>query len=213
MDRHTKMNAKVLIIWLLALAAIWLLWGCKCGRMVSRNGLVVDSTAQSEEMTVIEVLACKASGMNKGHQNTDGGLFARIANKMNGTQRETDDGGLKPTERDGQRGEYAAHQTNTMANIVRGENEGRKAERGKRRRFAAQRPVEPTLADQECAGVVADLIENGGGVVKITRTKKATSTTDRQQQQLDRVIKQRNDWVFFLGVVVAVAIGTRALRK
>ena len=182
MDRHTKMNAKVLIIWLLALAAIWLLWGCKCGRMVSRNGLVVDSTAQSEEMTVVEVLACKASGMNKGQLNTDGGL--------------------KPTTLDGQ-----------TANNKRGGNEGRKAERGKRRRFAAQRPVEPTLADQECAGVVADLIENGGGVVKITRTKKATSTTDRQQQQLDRVIKQRNDWVFFLGVVVAVAIGTRALRK
>jgi len=176
------MNAKVLIIWLLALAAIWLLCGCKSGRMVSRNGLVVDSTAQSEETTVIEVLACKASGMNKGQQNTDSGL--------------------KPTTLDGQ-----------TANNVRGNNESPKAERGKRWRFAAQRPVEPTIADKECADVVADLIENGGGVVKITRTKKATSTAERQQQQLNREIQRRNDWVFALGVVVAVAVGTRALRK
>lgn len=165
-DGHTKMNAKVLIIWLLALAAIWLLWGCKSGKNIGRSEARTDSTAQSEQTTIIEVFASNTDAVNK------------------------------PT-----------------ANNVRGENEGRKAERGKRRRFAAQRPVEPTLADQECAGVVADLIENGGGVVKITRTKKATSTTDRQQQQLDRVIKRRNDWVFFLGVVVAVAIGTRALRK
>lgn len=165
-DRHTKMNAKVLIIWLLALSAIWLLWGCKCGKNIGRCEARTDSTAQSEQTTIIEVFASNTDAIDK------------------------------PT-----------------ANNERGENEGRKAERGKRRRFAAQRPVEPTLADQECAGVVADLIENGGGVVKITRTKKATSTTDRQQQQLDRVIKRRNDWVFFLGVVVAVAIGTRALRK
>ncbi|MBR5167066.1 MAG: hypothetical protein IKW86_03230 [Salinivirgaceae bacterium] len=157
-DRHTKMNAKVLIIWLLALAAIWLLWGCKCGKNIGRSEARTDSTAQSEQTTIIEVFANNTDAIDK------------------------------PT-----------------ANNERGENEGRKAERGKRRRFAAQRPVEPTLADQECAGVVADLIENGGGVVKITRTKKATSTTDRQQQQLDRVIKRRNDWVFFLGVVVAVA--------
>ncbi len=166
MDRHTKMNAKVLLIWVLILAAIWLLWGCKSGKNIGRSEARTDSTAQSEQTTIIEVFASNTDAVNK------------------------------PT-----------------ANNERGENEGRKAERGKRRRFAAQRPVEPTLADQECAGVVADLIENGGGVVKITRTKKATSTTDRQQQQLDRVIKQRNDWVFFLGVVVAVAIGTRALRK
>ncbi|MBO4602164.1 MAG: hypothetical protein J5651_03305 [Salinivirgaceae bacterium] len=166
MDRHTKMNAKVLLIWVLILAAIWLLWGCKCGKNIGRSEARTDSTAQSEQTTIIEVFANNTDAVNK------------------------------PT-----------------ANNERGENEGRKAERGKRRRFAAQRPVEPTLADQECAGVVADLIENGGGVVKITRTKKATSTTDRQQQQLDRVIKQRNDWVFFLGVVVAVAVGTRLLRK
>ena len=166
MDRHTKMNAKVLLIWVLILAAIWLLWGCKSGKNIGRSEARTDSTAQSEQTTIIEVFASNTDAVNK------------------------------PT-----------------ANNERGENEGRKAERGKRRRFAAQRPVEPTLADQECAGVVADLIENGGGVVKITRTKKATSTTDRQQQQLDRVIKRRNDWVFFLGVVVAVAIGTRALRK
>ena len=166
MDRHTKMNAKVLLIWVLILAAIWLLYGCKCGKNIGRSEARTDSTAQSEQTTIIEVFASNTDAVNK------------------------------PT-----------------ANNERGENEGRKAERGKRRRFAAQRPVEPTLADQECAGVVADLIENGGGVVKITRTKKATSTTDRQQQQLDRVIKRRNDWVFFLGVVVAVAIGTRLLRK
>ena len=166
MDRHTKMNAKVLLIWVLCLAVIWLLWGCKSGKVVSRNGLVVDSAAQSEETTIIEVVAGNAATTNK-----------------------------------------------QTANNERGKNESPKAERGKRWRFAAQRPVEPTIADKECADVVADLIENGGGVVKITRTKKATSTTDRQQQQLDRVIKQRNDWVFFLGVVVAVAIGTRALRK
>ncbi|MBO7143506.1 MAG: hypothetical protein J6W13_01580 [Salinivirgaceae bacterium] len=166
MDRHTKMNAKVLLIWVLILAAIWLLWGCKSGKNIGRSEARTDSTAQSEQTTIIEVIANNTDALDK-----------------------------------------------LTANNERWENEGRKAERGKRRRFAAQRPVEPTLADQECAGVVADLIENGGGVVKITRTKKATSTTDRQQQQLDRVIKQRNDWVFFLGVVVAVAIGTRALRK
>ena len=166
MDRHTKMNAKVLLIWVLILAAIWLLYGCKCGKNIGRSEARTDSTAQSEQTTIIEVFANNTDAIDK------------------------------PT-----------------ANNERGQNEGRKAERGKRRRFAAQRPVEPTIADKECAGVVADLIENGGGVVKITRTKKATSTTDRQQQQLDRVIKQRNDWVFFLGVVVAVAIGTRALRK
>ena len=165
-DEHTKMNAKILLIWVLCLAVIWLLWGCKSGKNIGRSEARTDSTAQSEQTTIIEVFASNTDAVNK------------------------------PT-----------------ANNERGENEGRKAERGKRRRFAAQRPVEPTLADQECAGVVADLIENGGGVVKITRTKKATSTTDRQQQQLDRVIKRRNDWVFFLGVVVAVAIGTRALRK
>ena len=159
MDRHTKMNAKVLLIWVLILAAIWLLWGCKSGKNIGRSEARTDSTAQSEQTTIIEVFASNTDAVNK------------------------------PT-----------------ANNVRGENEGRKAERGKRRRFAAQRPVEPTLADQECAGVVADLIENGGGVVKITRTKKATSTTDRQQQQLDRVIKRRNDWVFFLGVAVAVGM-------
>ena len=157
-DKHTKMNAKILLIWVLCLAAIWLLWGCKCGKNIGRSEARTDSTAQSEQTTIIEVFANNTDAIDK------------------------------PT-----------------ANNERGENEGRKAERGKRRRFAAQRPVEPTLADQECAGVVADLIENGGGVVKITRTKKATSTTDRQQQQLDRVIKRRNDWVFFLGVVVAVA--------
>ncbi len=165
-DRHTKMNASILAIWLVVLLAIWLLFGCKCGKNIGRSEARTDSTAQSEQTTIIEVFASNTDAVNK------------------------------PT-----------------ANNERGENEGRKAERGKRRRFAAQRPVEPTLADKECADVVADLIENGGGVVKITRTKKATSTTDRQQQQLDRVIKQRNDWVFFLGVVVAVAIGTRALRK
>ena len=158
MDRHTKMNAKVLLIWLLVLAAIWLLYGCKCGKNIGRSEARTDSTAQSEQTTIIEVFASNTDAINK------------------------------PT-----------------ANNERGENEGRKAERGKRRRFAAQRPVEPTIADKECADVVADLIENGGGVVKITRTKKATSTAERQQQQLDRVIKQRNDWVFFLGVVVAVA--------
>lgn len=166
MDRHTKMNAKVLLIWVLILAAIWLLWGCKCGKNIGRSEARTDSTAQSEQTTIIEVFANNTDAINK------------------------------PT-----------------ANNVRGKNESPKAERGKRWRFAAQRPVEPTIADKECADVVADLIENGGGVVKITRTKKATSTTDRQQQQLDRVIKRRNDWVFFLGVVVAVAIGTRALRK
>ena len=165
-DRHTKMNAKVLLIWVLCLVVIWLLWGCKSGKNIGRSEARTDSTAQSEQTTIIEVFANNTDAVNK------------------------------PT-----------------ANNERGKNEDRKAERGKRRRFAAQRPVEPTLADQECAGVVADLIENGGGEVKITRTKKATSTTDRQQQQLDRVIKQRNDWVFFLGVVVAVAIGTRAMRK
>lgn len=157
-DRHTKMNAKVLIIWLLALAAIWLLWGCKCGKNIGRSEARTDSTAQSEQTTIIEVFASNTDAVNK------------------------------PT-----------------ANNERGKNEGRKAERGKRRRFAAQRPVEPTLADQECAGVVADLIENGGGVVKITRTKKATSTAERQQQQLNRDIQRRNDWVFCLGVVVALA--------
>ena len=166
MDRHTKMNAKVLLIWVLILAAIWLLYGCKCGKNIGRSEARTDSTAQSEQTTIIEVLANNTDAINK------------------------------PT-----------------VNNERGEKEGRKAERGKRRRFAAQRPVEPTIADKECADVVADLIENGGGVVKITRTKKATSTAERQQQQLDRVIKRRNDWVFFLGVVVAVAIGTRALRK
>lgn len=165
-DRHTKMNASVLAIWLVVLLAIWLLFGCKCGKNIGRSEARTDSTAQSEQTTIIEVIANNTDAIDK------------------------------PT-----------------ANNERGKNESRKAERGKRRRFAAQRPVEPTIADQECAGVVADLIENGGGVVKITRTKKATSTTDRQQQQLDRVIKRRNDWVFFLGVVVAVAIGTRALRK
>ena len=166
MDRHTKMNAKVLLIWVLCLGVIWLLWGCKSGKNIGRSEARTDSTAQSEQTTIIEVFASNTDAINK------------------------------PT-----------------ANNERGENEGRKAERGKRWRFAAKRPVEPTLADKECAGVVADLIENGGGVVKITRTKKSTSTTDRQQQQLNREIQRRNDWGFFLGVVVAVAVGTRALRK
>lgn len=166
MDRHTKMNAKVLLIWVLCLAVIWLLWGCKSGKAVSRNGLVVDSAAQSEETTIIEVVAGNAATTNK-----------------------------------------------PSANNERGKNESPKAERGKRWRFAAQRPVEPTIADKECAGVVADLIENGGGVVKITRTNKATSTTDRQQQQLNREIQRRNDWVFNLGVVVAVAVGMWVARR
>ena len=166
MDRHTKMNAKVLLIWVLILAVIWLLYGCKCGKNIGRSEARTDSTAQSEQTTIIEVFANNTDAIDK------------------------------PT-----------------ANNERGQNEGRKAERGKRRRFAAQRPVEPTIADKECADVVADLIENGGGVVKITRTKKATSTAERQQQQLDRVIKQRNDWVFFLGVVVAVAVGMWVCSK
>ena len=160
------MNAKVLIIWLLALAAIWLLWGCKCGKNIGRSEARTDSTAQSEQTTIIEVFASNTDAIDK------------------------------PT-----------------ANNERGEKEGRKAERGKRRRFAAQRPVEPTLADKECAGVVSDLIENGGGVVRITRTNKATSTTDRQQQQLNREIQRRNDWVFNLGVVVAVAVGMWVARR
>ena len=159
-DRHTKMNIKVLTIWLLALAVIWLLWGCKSGKNIGRSATRTDSTAQCEQTTIIEVVASNTDAINK------------------------------PT-----------------ANNERGKNESPKAERGKRWRFAAQRPVEPTLADKECAGVVSDLIENGGGVVRITRTNKATSTTDRQQQQLDRVIKQRNDWVFNLGVGVVVAVG------
>ena len=121
---------------------------------------MVDSAAQSEETTIIEVVAGNAATPNK-----------------------------------------------QPANNERGKNESPKAERGKRWRFAAKRPVEPTIADKECAGVVADLIENGGGVVKITRTKKATSTTDRQQQQLNREIQRRNDWLFNLGLVVAVAVG------
>ncbi len=166
MDRHTKMNAKVLLIWVLILAAIWLLYGCKCGKNIGRSEARTDSTAQSEQTTIIEVLANNTDAINK------------------------------PT-----------------ANNARGKNESPKAERGKRWRFAAQRPVEPTIADKECADVVADLIENGGGVVKITRTKKATSTSDRQQQQLDRVIKRRNDWVFNLGVVVAVAVGIWVCSK
>ena len=160
MDRHTKMNAKVLLIWVLCLAVILLLWGCKSGKAVSRNGLVVDSAAQSEETTIIEVVAGNAATTNK-----------------------------------------------QSANNERGKNESPKAERGKRWRFAAQRPVEPTIADKECAGVVADLIENGGGVVKITRKGKTTSTVDKQQQQLNREIQRRNDWLFNLGVVVAVAVG------
>ena len=175
-DRHTKMNIKVLTIWLLALAVIWLLWGCKCGKNIGRSETRTDSTAQSEQTTVIEVFAIN-------------------------------NGGLKPTTPDGTRGEYAAHRTNSAANNEREETKSRKAAQGKRWRFAAQRPVEPTVADKECAGVVADLIENGGGVVRITKTNKATSTTDRHQQQLNREIQRRNDWVFNLGVVVAVAVG------
>jgi hypothetical protein len=165
-DRHTKMNIKVLTIWLLALAVIWLLWGCKSGKNIGRSATRTDSTAQSEQTTIIEVVASNTDAINK------------------------------PT-----------------ANNVRGKNESPKAERGKRWRFAAQRSVEPTIADKECADVVADLIENGGGVVKITRTKKATSTAERQQQQLNREIQRRNDWVFCLGVVVAVAVGTRLLKR
>ena len=165
-DKHTKMNAKILLIWVLCLAVIWLLWGCKSGKNIGRSATRTDSTAQSEQTTIIEVVASNADAINK------------------------------PT-----------------ANNERGKNESPKAERGKRWRFAAQRPVEPTLADKECAGVVADLIENGGGVVKITRTNKATSTTDRQQQQLNREIQRRNDWVFNLGVVVAVAVGMWVCSK
>ena len=165
-DRHTKMNASVLAIWLVVLLAIWLLFGCKCGKNIGRSEERTDSTAQSEQTTIIEVIANNTDAINK------------------------------PT-----------------ANNERGKNESPKAERGKRWRFAAQRPVEPTIADKECADVVADLIENGGGVVKITRTKKATSTAERQQQQLNREIQRRNDWVFALGVVVAVAVGTRLLKR
>ena len=165
-DRHTKMNIKVLTIWLLALAVIWLLWGCKCGKNIGRSETRTDSTAQSEQTTVIEVFANKADAINK-----------------------------------------------QTANNEREETKSRKAAQGKRWRFAAQRPVEPTVADKECAGVVADLIENGGGVVRITKTNKATSTTDRQQQQLNREIQRRNDWVFNLGVVVAVAVGMWLARR
>ena len=182
LDRHTKMNIKVLTIWLLALAVIWLLWGCKCGKNIGRSETQTDSTAQSEQITVIEVFAIN-------------------------------NGGLKPTTLDGKRGEYAAHRTNTTANNEREEIKSRKAAQGKRWRFAAQRPVEPTIADKECAGVVADLIENGGGVVKITRKGKTTSTVDKQQQQLNREIQRRNDWVFNLGVVVAVAVGMWVLGR
>lgn len=159
-DWHTKMNAKILLIWVICLAVIWLLWGCKSGKNIGRSEARTDSTAQSEQTTIIEVFASNTDAVNK-----------------------------------------------QTANNEREETKSRKAAQGKRWRFAAQRPVEPTVADKECAGVVADLIENGGGVVRITKTNKATSTTDRQQQQLNREIQRRNDWVFNLGVVVAVAVG------
>ena len=165
-DQHTKMNAKILLIWVLCLAMIWLLWGCKSGKNIGRSATRTDSTAQCEQTTIIEVVASNTDAINK-----------------------------------------------QPANNERGKNESPKAERGKRWRFAAKRPVEPTLADKECADVVADLIENGGGVVRITKTNKATSTTDRQQQQLNREIQRRNDWLFNLGVVVAVAVGMWLARR
>jgi hypothetical protein len=141
--------------------------GCKCGKNIGRSEARTDSTAQSEQTTIIEVFA---SRQDNGQQTTDDGLFARIANKKDGTKRNADNGGLKPTTRN---------------------------------------KKQPTDTD----GIVSELIENGGGVVKITRTKKATSTAERQQQQFNREIQRRNDWVFALGVVVAVAVGTRLLRK
>ena len=169
LDRHTKMNIKVLTIWLLALAVIWLLWGCKCGKNIGRSETRTDSTVQSEQTTVIEVVTAR---QDYGQQTTDNGLFARIANKKNRT---LENGGLKPTTRNGK----------------------------------ATSEKQTTDTD----GIVADLIENGGGVVKITKTNKATSTTDRQQQQLNREIQRRNDWVFNLGVVVAVAVGMWVLGR
>ena len=179
-DRHTKMNIKVLTIWLLALAVIWLLWGCKCGKMVSQNNLVVDSTAQSEETTVIEVVAINNSG-------------------------------LKPTTPDGQRGECAAHRTNTTANnglFARIANKkNRTLENGGLKPTTRNGKATSAKQTTDTDGIVADLIESGGGVVRITKTNKATSTTDRQQQQLNRELQRRNDWVFNLGVVVAVAVG------
>ncbi|MBR5959310.1 MAG: hypothetical protein IKZ99_13175 [Salinivirgaceae bacterium] len=209
-DRHTKMNIKVQTIWLLALAAIWLLWGCKCGKMVSQNNLVVDSTAQSEETTIIEVVAARKG---YGQQTTDNGTFARIANKTDRTH-----GELKLTTLDGQCGEYAAHRTNTTANnglFARIAN--------KKNRTRENGGLNPTTRNGKATSekqttdtddIVADLIENGGGVVKITRTNKATSTTDRQQQQLNREIQRRNDWLFNLGVVVAVGMWVaRRLRN
>lgn len=69
MDRHTKMNAKVLLIWVLILAAIWLLYGCKCGKNIGRSEARTDSTAQSEQTTIIEVLANNTDAINKPTAN------------------------------------------------------------------------------------------------------------------------------------------------
>jgi len=157
-DRHTKTNAKVLIIWLLALAAIWLLCGCKSGKNIGRSEARTDSTAQSEQTTIIEVFA-------------------------NGED-------TKPT--------IEPKRT----------EKSRQAAQSKRRFLAADKqPLKPTLADKQCADVVADLIANGGGIVKITRTEKATSTIDEQQQELNKEVRRRHEWVFVLGLVVAVAVG------
>lgn len=179
-DRHTKMNIKVLTIWLLALAAIWLLWGCKCGKNIGRSETRTDSTAQSEQTTVIEVFANNNSG-------------------------------LKPTTPDGQRGDYAAHRTNTTANnglFARIANKkNRTLENGGLKPTTRNGKATSEKQTTDTDGIVADLIENGGGVVKITRKGKTTSTVDKQQQQLNREIQRRNDWVFNLGVVVAVAVG------
>lgn len=86
------------------------------------------------------------------------------------------------------------------------------ADAGKRTKPSAKKATAKQQPDN--VGLLVDkLLQEGGGVIKITETQNATSTVDKQQKQLDKYIERRTNWIFYLGFVVAVAGGFLGGRR
>lgn len=86
------------------------------------------------------------------------------------------------------------------------------ADAGKRTKQSKKK--ETTKQQPDNVGLLVDkLLQEGGGVIKITETQNATSTVDKQQKQLDKYIERRTNWIFYLGLVVAVAGGFLGGRR
>lgn len=86
------------------------------------------------------------------------------------------------------------------------------ADAGKRTKPSAKKATVQQQPDN--VGLLVDkLLQEGGGVIKITETQNATSTVDKQQEKLNKHLERRTNGIFIVGLVVAVAVGFLGGRK